>query len=673
MSNIITLLNQGVELFKELVGISKNEVDEITGDYDDIQVINRINEALILDSTGITAVLLLRYYTESKLADRTFNWLELLRHPELASQLNLPRKIISLIESPLITEISNQFQKQLSKALSNYGAMERTDIQKLVNDHNKIALLRHDALKSIKNLRIDQFLDGENDPVDTIPIYAKTVHKWWNINTMIEHLVRMPSGVSLNLIREADGYSSYFAFAIRNGSRLFVLSDLKPVASPLLRQLSSQHSLNERMSSNWFPYDLLDFKTTEDGHIYFDSLSQSTTLVARQSAPFPLKKIIELEPQELVWICMMLDLILEKFWRNDYQAEELSYTGEMIQLETILLNTAQAAGLPVPRYKTISLSPITLYKIKSDDQNIKNALGYCQNNQFQWMVDRYSNQCNEESLNLISNTDDVFLIGDNLDLQKLNAAEVKKIGLENLTKSRNRIHQLKATTFGTKEKLDKDRIWLARYNVAQQIQDAAIQEFNKTKIEVFQWFRNRILKNLPTLLTYIGHDNLYRPKKIKHFETVEAPCCDGWIERNSIIYTSFMKTTSRDESKKNRGRGWYGAINVKDKINGEQRCVFTGAKISFMKTFWPVTAQDIALLAGCEISELPDVLQNFYGYKNHSIHNYQRVDPFLNLSDPWNKLNLSIEIGLSKKGLKMASAIKSTEIIQQYLLEADEK
>ena len=101
----------------------------------------------------------------------------------------------------------------------------------------------------------------------------------------------MPSGVSLNLIREPDGFSSYFAFAIRNGSRLFVFSDVQQNAHPLQGQMTRRPDrvLANRAVRNWFPYDLLDLALTEDGkQLYFTESSKSTTLAVRQNAALPL-------------------------------------------------------------------------------------------------------------------------------------------------------------------------------------------------------------------------------------------------------------------------------------------------------------------------------------------------------------------------------------------------
>ena len=150
---------------------------------------------------------------------------------------------------------------------------------------------------------------------------------------MVAAATRMPSGVSLNLIRHPDGYQSYFCFVIRNGGNLFVLTDVPEYSHPLQGMMSRRpdRELDRRASRNWFPYDLLGIEYNEEsGRLYFKQTEQRG-LVAYQHAALPLKPIAELPPPELVWVSMMFDLIVEKFWRRGYKAPQLSYTAEMLK------------------------------------------------------------------------------------------------------------------------------------------------------------------------------------------------------------------------------------------------------------------------------------------------------------------------------------------------------
>lgn len=689
MSEIIALLQSGVALYEKLVGVTREKTSGTftMGEFSARQQIEVMNEALSLDPSGITAILLLRYYTETTIASRSFSWLDLLRKPELATQLDLPKKILDVVESPLISEISDHFRAQLKKAVDFYDASERSDVAALLAQPDSLAFLRRDALRSMERLRVDQFLDGDCDPGETSPVHAKVVHQWWNINSMLEHLTRMPSGVSLNMVREPDGYSTYFAFAVRNGGRLFVLSDIEPVSHPLQNQMSRRpdRTLERRIARNWFPYDLLNLKYSEDGrNLFIEESSRCTSLAVRQSNTIPLRSISELEPETLVWIVMMFELILEKFWKKGYRAPALSYTGEMIQKEAALLSAAKVAGLPIPAYQALGLTPISKEDIRSQKSNITGALGACPDNQNQWMVDRYGDQCSEDSLNLLAMPSDVFLLDNKTaGVKAVPVNELRKVdhfAREDMLKSSTRLHQLSATSFGTKDSLDKDRIWLARHNWAKQVQAAANKEFEARKKEVLDWYHERAKANLPRLAALIGHGNLWRRFDFElGFGTHTSVPTGGCVgkkppkPKSGTTWVCVMGTKSREEMKNAGGYpdGWWQGKALPETRNGEPSCVFTDHKASFVTTFYPVVPEDIAYFAGCEIDDLPDVLRHFYGmhhYTGNSI--LQRIDPAVSLlTNPWLDLNLCLRVGTSKRGMKQACAIADKDVIGAYSLQ----
>lgn len=684
MAEIIDLLQRGVGLYERLVGVTRDKVSgQFTlGQFDARRQLEALDEALSLDPSGVTAVLLLRYYTEREVGARSFSWLELLRKPELAAQLDLPRGILAVIESPMVSAASSEFQAQLAKALTRYEAADRPAVQQLLAQPDNLAFLRRDALRSMQTLRVDQFLDGDNDPEGTLPVYAKVVHQWWNINSMIEHMTRLPSGVSLNLIRAPDGYSSYFAFAIRNGGRLFILSDIDPGTHPLQNMMSRRpdRDLARRIARNWFPYELLNLQYTEDGRrLYIEEASKCTALAARQSNTIPLQAVADLDPESLVWVAMMFELILEKFWKQGYRAPALSYTGEMIRQEATLLGAARTAGLPVPAYEGLGLTPLTKAAITQDTPEVTGALGACPANQNQWMLERYGDQCSAESLNLLAAPADVFLIGDadNLTVKTVSGAALATAGhfeRQDLLNVKHRLHQLNVTAFGTKEQLDQDRIWLARHNWATQVQAAAEKEFTARREEVLAWYRERVQANLPRLLTLVGHGALWRRfDELTFGDHASVPTAACYSQQGSgHAWLQIMQVRSREEVRGagGCGAGWWQGFALPQAKDHEPPCAFTGAKPSYMATFYPVEAEDIAFFAGCSVSELPDVLQHFDGVERYTGNSIlRRIDPAVSVLDnPWLKLELRVRVGLSKRGLKQAQAVKDDALTAPYYL-----
>jgi hypothetical protein len=266
----------------------------------------------------------------------------------------------ALIKSPELAGIGIQFQQKMERALAHYNVPAEPSPSSSTDKHN-LAFLRRDALRSMDSLRENQFLAGEYDPPERKPVYNPTVFSYWNMNSCIEHLCHMPSGISLNLIRDPDELHSYFCFTVRNGGNLIVLSDVPEYAHPLGRYMSRRpdRRYDERVSKNWFPYELLAIEYDEEGKAYHDKYRETKDkgLVPHNPQHFTLKQISELEPPVIAWTIMMFDLLVERYWKQKPQPLPLSYTAEMIRLDDTnrLLGSAASANLPVIGYQPLSL------------------------------------------------------------------------------------------------------------------------------------------------------------------------------------------------------------------------------------------------------------------------------------------------------------------------------
>jgi len=93
----------------------------------------------------------------------------------------------------------------------------------------------------------------------------------------------------------------------------------------------------------------------------------------------------------------------------------------------------------------------------------------------------------------------------------------------------------------------------------------------------------------------------------------------------------------------------------------------TGAAATFGVIFFPANRHELALLARCEVADLPDVLQHWslrQPYTGNSI--LDRIDPLVwALSDPWTKLDMRVVMPLSKRA--MANILKQP-IVEPALL-----
>lgn len=650
-----------------------------------------LKEALELDPTEVTATLLLKRFLEEYMKGAKTSLDDMLRNPEQAmKQMAAAKKLLDILERPEIISARDNFIDGLRRGLAAYGASERADVKALLDKHDDIAILRRDALRSLKNLRVDQFLEGDSEPAGYNPVYVNDVHLWWNVNSLLKAMTYLPSGVSLNLIRDPNAYESYFAFAVRNGGNLFVLSDVPEHAHPLASTMARKpgRDMDRRAARNWFPYDLLGMEVDEKGDSVQKASSDEKGLVLYQENTIPMMKIGAVGPAECIWITMMLDLIVMKFWKVGFKAKQLSYTGEMIKLQDTLLLAASKANLPAVIDKPLEMPALTIADVTGSAVDPE-QVGRMYDEPNRWLEERYKHLVSEESLNLLAGPGEIRkLLAGSEEVKSLGAREddnhdengkhIWSTDKRALALRQTTLVVMSGTKFGTPAELEADRRFLARYNAAKQIDMYARREFEERKAEVLKWYEKKVRKNLPELLKWTNaapiwiEAGVYKGafnsmsgvgSTVRHIK-VSPNAGYGGEER---IVHQFIRTL--DLTKK--GDLWdhaarWGGIQLGDfrsERGGYRTCVLTDARASVEFVFCPSTSDELAALAGVAVKDLPDVLQNWRKmepYRGNSI--LDRIDPMIwKLDDPWLSLDLRVRTPLSILGhrrvVKMGAAV----------------
>ena len=678
-------LSAAVTLWKNLCGYDPRKTT--IGNWDLKQSFDALDEAVALDPTEITAFLLLSHFVNEHLAAKSFNLLTLIDNPESVTKaLETPKQILSLLRSPSLIQARDQFANGLRLAMSKYEAGDREDIHELLLRNDDLAILRRDALRSISKLRVDQFLVGEPETPDVKPIYNKVVHQWWNINSLLAGASKMPSGVSLNLIRDPNIYQSYFCFAIRNGANLFVVSDIPEDAHPLHQYMARRpdRDMMRRASKNWFPYDLLNLAFDEDSRQLFEVASKETSLVAYQPQALPLKDIRELDPLDVIWLAMMFELLVERFWRQGYQAPELSYTAEMLKSESALLGVAAKANLPVKQYAAIGLPALTTQDMHHE--NIAEAqVGKTHGHPNAWLEERYRDQVKLDSLNLVALPHVEFsgslASGEVVAVDTKREQHLPSWERERLAATRAHLHRVNSTSFGTRDKLNADRTFIARHNFASEIQVLAEAEYKARKDEIRAWYLAAVEKNLPTILSWAAHPEIWvdDPHLNDTFSSLSATsglvrCGDPKSKtfKHAAHTILLRRELANMDSYSRLGRA--GSNFLGEWKSGNPFCMVTGARGSYEVCISPACAEDLAIIANCSVAELPDVLQHWNlaePYRGNSI--LDRIDPMVWVAhNPWTKLNFSLVFGLSKRGLaqvQKAPGFPDVPRVRQDLLE----
>lgn len=647
-----------------------------------------IQEALDLDPTEVTGKMILSYIVQNYFEDRTFTVDEMLNEPEKVSHyLSKAKSLANYLRSNEVVTESNAFAEKICQTLEHYGAATTELLNQIHStgphgDRAGLAILRRDALKSFKNLQINQFLDGQVEQDDYKPVYGKFLHRWNNINSMLKAAVTAPSGVTVNMIQtNANPYGVYFVFAIRNGGRLFTFTDKEWTPHPLAESMWRRPDkiLAARAGRNWFPYDLAGLKFNDEGKPYLET-SSGTSLVPYQTTSEPIKRLSELNHNQVIWITMMLDLIVDKFWGQGHKEKQLSYTGEMIKVASPLLDAAENANLPIDLRSdtTLTMEPLTLQDVHTKNV-IQDDVGKMMENPNSWLEERYCNQVLPESLNLVSeDTTETYVSFLPMDSYKKKTQQTKSdskdlvISAQIKTKKEishtfqsifdrddalqmmASINSLDATSFGTKDELHKDRVFLARTSYASQIDTLANLEFQSRRDEVETWVKAKVTENFENLRSLFAQKDIMIKTEVDSNPFSSYGVCgvkyDITQMRREFVKHYDLSNEKEDFNYRSYGRS---PILLGQLLKGHSRwrCFLTGSACSHSIQVSPETVEQLAFLCGVQVKDLPDVLQHWTKIKKYQgNHITTKIDPILwKLHNPWNDLDFKVSLFVSKR------------------------
>jgi len=634
------------------------------GDWDLRAMNAEMEEALRLEPDGTTAYMLLEIFLRDYLDSKTFTAGQIMRdYAATTAFLERAEKAFSRVQSPRATEIAAQFRERTRQGVRRYRA-DRPDVLELIDDPDALPFLRRDALRSIETLKAYQFLAGDADPGTAQVI--ENVYISWNVNDLLLALRDMPvSGIAVVLLRDpANPDRSYFAFAMRNGGNVILFTDRTMPAYPGQDDVLAKRGgrgigrrFMKRAWANHFPYQLIETKADENGDIRFVA-EQGLVLAGRRVVPA--MRIADLPAHQAIWITMMLSLISDRFWKQGWRARDLSYTGQMIRKKTFLVTDGTGNRLPAATgYRMIELADIAPEDVTSEAMNDQVEQTSRINARLE---DRYRDRIDPGLLNLWFTDPSITL------MLPVNAPKEDWQGRIALTQASPQapgvfeagdlagipdwkkplgypLRTFSPTEFGSEEELRKDRLYIARYNMAQALQREADTEYLDRKDEVTRWFVERCAANLHALvgLAALQAQGRWAGRGDDR----------GLLDGRRLLRLAPVKDPE-----------WHLTLSLGSALacdeDGTPRCATTGAAaVSYRARFRPRDAEDLALLAGCSIPDLPDVLQHWNPHKDFAgNHLLTRLDPVeWVLTDPWIKLPLDVNFWLSKRGY--AQALKS--------------
>ena len=637
------LLSEALLQWVELTGVNTSKKEALSlGEYELQRSTEELNESWRLDETGITPWMMLRGFAEQYMKEREFSAFNIIFDPApIQQELNAMRKLHIALEDPLVLNLISSFVEKIRNRATQYGFKDVAGLERLLADKYDLAWIRRDALRSMDRLNIHQFTQGEGDPT---PIGLNThVYEMWNVNSLVRALRGQGiPGITVVLIRDPQALHSFFVFAVKNGDNITILTDKDEEEHPASKRMSRRpdRELQRRAEKHWFPYHLLDLKTTEDGkHMYAEA---RTAVVPININAVQLAPITDLSPEQFVWLVLLSDLIRDKLWVQNYHTKQLSYTGEMV-VEPQALVGANSALVKAGMYTLLEMPALSRQDVTSEttaNQWRQKPIAFNQ-----WMIDRYENQVPEDVFNVVGPSN-VRRIEDIHGLEQ--RREFYGSPRENL------LEHLDTQNFGTKEKLEKDRIWAARVNQMHAINKLAKDEHEATKKELLIWLHQKLESRGDFFADAAAKGELLGPvfTRGESFDGTKAHITTGKLLHYQIqakryggeYEDSYVYFPSRDK----------GDMTFTDYAMKTYPCYDRpDVNASIFTIFVPNCPEALAIFLGVPVTELPWQLKNWHPNNiepyagNHLLNRLDPIDWVLN--NPWGEYKFRVGMSLSKR------------------------
>lgn len=624
-------LQEKLKLWVDITGVNPEEdkksysiyMDGRLSDWDISQMNDRINECLKYDETGMFSEVYLEVYLKKFLKNKSVSVMELIENPNLSQFINDTKKLYKEIKK---TNASSIVLGEAKKAMEFYHLPcdQLTPFS--------VVELRQSAMNCMNGkLSLRQFSYGASGSEFKV---SKDIYIFKNLDNLIASAAKGNlNGVCLAYIQDDEAITdSYFAFVIKNGKNLYLLSDMPQYSHPAQKGMKRcpGRDMSNRIESNWFPYNTIAGLDTSD---LWDSgrygISGPKNEVSTQLNEDMLYAIIgtidKLEQDEAFWFVMMISLIKEKFYDNEIPKLDISYTKSMINapsLEQSKNTLVVQKELPHMELAEISITDTEnlTYGITPKDDTIY----------YQYLIDRYADKVDPEILNVIANTEKGHMIEDKFAiLDDWN----RKIGCNYLS--------LDLDIPRTEDELIYQQKWIARYNYAAAVTEIMEEEYKEKYSILRETIQEHITPRIGKLaIMHLQGKLLGRAVKSKYFgnEYSEEQTPISKIYEFDDWYSSSYHT----------GIYHYGFFGYN---KADIRCAFTQARAGVVLHIEPQNADELALVCGIGKEELPVELQHYDFKLDRYIGNplLDNIDPFLwKFHDKFNKMEFDITIVMSK-------------------------
>lgn len=487
-------LKEMLDLWIKITGVNPNEkkthytihFSDRISDWDVEKMNEKIQEALGYDETGLFAEAYLCHYFNEYIKQRGFCLTEYIDNPAIKDYLND------------VCRLYDGLQKSNADKLIMDEAQKAMDFYKLKADRLSvfdIAEIRTCANNCMdKNLHTIQFVSGDTQK-DSFKM-SRDILMYKNIDALIVSAAEGNiDGVSMAYIRdEKQITNSYFAFVIKNGNNLYLLTDKPVFVHPLQSSYSRcpGRDMHRRIDGNLFPYESVAKIDVSDlwgsGRYGTRITDNSLSVILREGEEEKLCKKIgsidEMNQCEAFWFVLMLALIKERFYDKVAPQMDLSYVGSQINHPDIA--TTEHSLIVQRVLPSISIKPISYDETNAltYDKHYEEKL---KSNWNQYIIDRYKDKVPETVLNITHETDTKYL--PNTDDESFDI-ELKQFDIMDVC--------------GTEEEIKYNQKWIGRYNYAKVISEFLRKDYEKNANQIYIDVRRMMLEHLEeTVTTYL--------------------------------------------------------------------------------------------------------------------------------------------------------------------------
>ena len=123
-------------------------------------------------------------------------------------------------------------------------------------------------------------------------------------------------------------------------------------------------------------------------------------VVPYQAQLYPVGKLADMEPAQIVWNVLMLELISDKFWKQNHRTAELAYTGEMVKVQNALIDAPETKALAVTDYQPLVAPELTAEDVAHD--KVVADWDTSPSGNKRWLEERYKDRISKGVLNIMT-------------------------------------------------------------------------------------------------------------------------------------------------------------------------------------------------------------------------------------------------------------------------------